>query len=63
MKKKLDFKVISFDSYGHITVSINGKVYHYNIQGYQINRVIDLSKYRQGKALNYLKKCNRSLIK
>lgn len=53
--KKLNFKIVRYDSFGNITVSINGCQYTYVIGGHQIERVIYLARRTPGKALNYLK--------
>lgn len=59
MKRKLNLEIIKYNNYGLITVSINSKLYQYQIEGYQIKRVLELSKYHKGKALNYLKQCDK----
>ena len=52
-KKKINFKIVSSDSYGMLTVTIDNKYYQYQIEGYQIERVRDLAKYSGYKALTY----------
>ena len=58
-KKKINFKIVSSDSYGMLTVTIDNKYYQYQIEGYQIERVRDLAKYSGYKALTYLKQATK----
>jgi len=51
----LNFKIIAWDKAGFISVFINGKEYEYFIDAVFIPKILNISKFRPGKALNLLK--------
>ena len=47
-------KVIKYDQWGYITVSLRGYIYKRSSSAYVINRFLQMAKYNQGKAKAYL---------
>jgi hypothetical protein len=49
-------RFVSYDSYGNVTVDINGKRYMYQGEAGYIQRVWQKARFKPGSALNDLKK-------
>ena len=63
MKPELDLRVLSIYKNGEVTILINKQKYSYIIDGALLPKFRNLIKRTPGKALNFLKKAAREVVR